>query len=309
MKRIITFRRRDENGFVVVAVLWILTALATLATIYAIYVSNAVTASRLHDDRIQGQSLMAAAIDLAVYHLSTVEDNARPPHGIFNFRLDGARVLTEFTTETARIDLNTAPKDLLAGLFVALGASRDNGEFFAERVIGWRTSAGEDSKETESYRVAGVPYDPRGGPFVHLGELWLVRGLPPQLVEAALPHLTVYSGQAGINVLAADPLAVAALPGFTPESLKTFLSARAASRPDGQPAISMLAAPAQSMINLSVSHTFRVTIRADLDNGRQVLGTAVIMIQVGEDEPFRVLSWADSTDGSSLYELPRAASR
>ena len=303
-------RKRAANGFVVVAVLWILAALATMASVYAMYVSNSVTAARLHDDRIQAQALMSAALDLTTYHLNAVSEQERPTRGVFTFRLGGARVATEFTSEAARIDLNSAPKDLLMGLFIALGASRDNADFFAERVIGWRTAAGdENNKEAEAYRVAGLPYAPRGRPFVHVGELWLLLGLPPQLVERAMPYLTVFSGQAGINALDAAPLAVAALPGMDPQRLKAFLSQRTVSRRDGQPAISMLGAAAQSMVTIDGGAAYRVTIQADLENGRQIVGTAVILITVGEDEPFSVLSWAESTDGSTLYELPRTASR
>jgi general secretion pathway protein K len=305
-----TDRRRAANGFVVVAVLWILAALATLASVYAIYVANSVTAARIHDDRIQAQALISAALDLAAYQLNAASDATRPTRGVFNVRLGGAQAAAEFVSETARIDLNAASKDLLAGLFIALGASPDIAEDFADRVIGWRTPAGdENNKEAEAYRVAGLPYDPRGAPFAHAGELWLVRGLPPQLVERALPYLTVFSGQAGINALDAAPLAVAALPGMNPERLRAFLNQRAVGRREGELALGLLGAAAQSMVAIGAGKAFRVTVQAELENGRQVTGTAVILILVGEDEPFRVLSWADSTDGSTLYELPRTALR
>jgi general secretion pathway protein K len=292
-----------------VAVLWILAALATFASIYAVYVSNAVAAARLHDDRIQSQALLSAALDLTAYQLIGTSETERPSRGSFTFRLGGAAARVDFSSESGRIDLNSAPKDLLAGLFTALGAAPPNADYFADRVIGWRTPQGDDGKEAEAYRVAGLSYGPRGALFSHVAELWLVFGLPPQLVERALPYLTVFSGQAGINALAAEPLVVAALPGMNPQSLKAFLSLRAAGGQDGQAAVRLLNAAAQSMVSLEASRAYRVTINADLGNNRRIAGTAVVLIQVGEDEPFRVLSWADSTDGSVLYELPRTGSR
>ena len=45
--------QRHDEGFIVVAVLWILAALATLAAAYAIYVANTVSGARVHDDRIR----------------------------------------------------------------------------------------------------------------------------------------------------------------------------------------------------------------------------------------------------------------
>src|SRR5205814_2073315 len=52
---------RRNDGFIVVAVLWILAALATLASVYAVYVSNTAFSSRVNDDRIQAQGLVSAA--------------------------------------------------------------------------------------------------------------------------------------------------------------------------------------------------------------------------------------------------------
>lgn len=304
-----TIRRRAPDGFIVVAVLWILAALATLASVYAIYVANSVIATRLHDDGIQAHALMSAAIDLSTYQLTSVSEQDRPLRGVFNLRLGGANVAVEFSSEAARIDLNSAQKDLLTGLFVACGAPRNDADDYADRVIAWRTPAGDGSKEAEYYRVAGLAYNPREAPFAHVGELWLVQGLPPQLVERALPYLTVFSGQAGINVLAAAPLAVAALPGMNPERLDAILSQRAGGQGDRQRVLGLLGAAAQSMVTTEVGKAFRVTIQANLENGRRIIATAVILILIGEDEPFRVLSWIDNTDGSTLDELPRTALR
>jgi hypothetical protein len=43
---------------------------------------------------------------------------------------------------------------------------------------------------------------------------------PPALIDCALPYLTVYSGQAGVNVFGAAPEVLSALPGITPERLR-----------------------------------------------------------------------------------------
>src|ERR1700704_3930748 len=113
---------RARNGFIVVAVLWILAALATLASIYASYVATTVIASRVNDERIQAHALISAAVELAAYQLSASSQEPRQTRGAFNFRASNADIAVEFRSEAARIDLNQAPKPLLAGLFAALGA-------------------------------------------------------------------------------------------------------------------------------------------------------------------------------------------
>src|SRR5262249_33814266 len=133
-----SIRSRSSEGFIVVAVLWILAALATLASVYAIYVSNTVSAARVNDDRIQAQALVSAALELTAYQLTAADEETRPSRGTFGFRMGGAGVAVEFRSEAARIDLNAAPKELLAGLFIALRARPPDPALFAAPLLGWR---------------------------------------------------------------------------------------------------------------------------------------------------------------------------
>ena len=146
-----------------------------------------------------------------------------------------ARVSVTFRSEAARIDLNAAPKGLLAGLMVGLGANPSNAAGYADRILAWRapTEAGEDDPENSSYRTSGVAYVPRHAPFPAAEELWLVRGIPPPVIERMLPFVTVFSNMASINVLDAAPQVVAALPGMTPETLAggAVAARRSAARP------------------------------------------------------------------------------
>src|SRR5882724_2388861 len=127
-------RRTSRNeGFIIVAVLWILAALATLASIMAVYVINAANAFTVHDERLQAEAFTRAAIELAVYNIS--RDAAAPlTRGNFVFRIGNASVSTEFISETARIDLNAASRELLAGLFTGIGAPPAAAASYAERI-------------------------------------------------------------------------------------------------------------------------------------------------------------------------------
>src|SRR6185503_11379950 len=97
------FRARSADaGFIIVAVLWILAALATLATVIAVYIINAATAFAVHDERVQAEALTRAAIELSLYNI--VRDAQQPPtRGSFAFRIGTANVATEFNSELARI--------------------------------------------------------------------------------------------------------------------------------------------------------------------------------------------------------------
>ncbi|HML12926.1 MAG TPA: type II secretion system protein GspK [Xanthobacteraceae bacterium] len=290
--------KESRDGFIVVAVLWMLGALATLASIYAVYVINTATAMGVNDDRVQAEGLMTAALELTAYRLTATDADNRPSRGDFSFRLGRAAVAVDFRSEAGRIDLNNAPKELLAGLFAGLGAKYADALYYADRVIGWRTSQDPDrpNEEASAYRSAGLSYGPRQAPFAHVGELALVLGLPPFLVERALPFVTVFSGRAEVNVLAAAPEVVAAVPGMTPDRLYAVLS-QVGRGPQNAQFLQNLVGD-KSGITIEAGKTARVAVRMDFATGRRVGGEAVILIGSGEArEPFRVLSWRDDFDG------------
>jgi general secretion pathway protein K len=133
---------KGESGFILIVVLWVLGALAALAATYLVYADNAAFATRINDDRLRIRNAISTGIELTAYKLLAAPDDARPPRGAFTVRLARSTVSVTFVSEGARIDLNAAPKGLLAGLFTAVGVKSSDAATFADRIVGWRTKAG-----------------------------------------------------------------------------------------------------------------------------------------------------------------------
>ena len=153
--------KESERGFILVAVLWILSALAVLSAVYSIYVSNAAVAAHVTDDGVNAEAAVRAGVELVAYELTAAPDSSgsaqpaaapqssgsaqltaasessRPAQGGFAFRLGRSRIKVSFIAEGARIDLNAAPKKLLVGLFEAIGAKSEDADAFADRIVGW----------------------------------------------------------------------------------------------------------------------------------------------------------------------------
>ncbi|MDX6584923.1 MAG: ral secretion pathway protein [Solirubrobacterales bacterium] len=296
----LALRHGDQNarGFIVVAVLWILAALSALVLIYLSYVTNTAVVVAAATDRVQTDALATAGVELAAYQLTAVGQEARPSSGTFNARIGAARVAVTFRSEAARIDLNAAPKALLAGLIMGLGGAPANAADYADRIMAWRapTEAGEDDPETSSYRTAGIAYAPRHAPFPQAEELWLVRGIPPAVVERMLPFVTAFSNMGSINIADAAPQVVAALPGMTPERLQAVLSQRGDPRLDPRSLVAMAGGEAAT---LAASRAYRMTVVIDFDSGRRSAAEVVILLLDEGDEPYRVLSWRNAADGST----------
>jgi len=284
----------SERGFVIVAVLWLVAALAALAVIFSAYLSSSARAIALNDSALETEALVSAGVELTAYQLRLPREDARPSQGSFRARLNGSELAVTFVSEAARVDLNAAPKELLANLLTVLGAAQDDARQFADRIVGWRTKATPErvGNEDALYLAAGRSYTPRQAPFAHVNELGLVLGLPPALVERALPFVTVFSGAPGVDPLSAPPEVIAALPGMTPLSLKQFLSDRAA-LPSDPAAIAAALGEAKALGTVRKSQAYRLLIRVHLQNGRNTASEVVISLR-GEEDPYRVLSWQDN---------------
>jgi general secretion pathway protein K len=295
----------QQSGFILVAALWILAALAVLTVTFTVYLSSSARALRLDDETVRTEALISAGIELTAYRLLLGKDDERPAQGAFRLRLGDDELDVSFLTEASRIDLNAAPKDMIANFFTVLGAKSDAAQEYAQRVVAWRKkpsgSTGVQSEEA-LYAAAGRNYPPRLAPFVHVDELALVLGPPPGLVERALPFVTVFSGAAGVDVLTAAPEVVAALPGMTPLALKDFLASRAG-LPREPTAIAQALGPASASAAVPKNKAWRARIVARSAAGWRSASTVVIVPGGGENVPYRVVSRQD--DGRSGREAAR----
>ena len=285
---------RSEAGFVLVAVLWILAALATLASIYSSYTINTAAQSRVADDRVQAEASIRAGVEMAVFRQLALPEKTRPARGGFDLRVGRTGVAVRFRSEAARIDLNAAPVDLLTGLFTAVGVDPARAETFAERIVGWRTKAtagadanaagGSDGKEDKAakedrlYAEQHMPYPPRHAPFDNALELSLLPGISLAVVERVLPFVTVFSGRPEVDVLSADPTVLAALPEMTPQILGGVLNARVNDPGDGRALLALLG-PAKTHATADRSKALRASISVEFDNGRRVHAEVVFRLK------------------------------
>jgi general secretion pathway protein K len=284
-------RRRRSDGFILVAVLWMLGGLATLALIYSAYLGDSTLALSVNDERIVSESLVLGAVELAAYHLLDAEQEKRPTRGTFSTRLGDANVRVDFISEAARIDLNAAPKELLSGLFVVLGAREPDAGLYADRIIGWRTppKPGAQDTETPFYRAAGLSYSARGAPFANASELWLVAGLPPALVERAMPFVTVFSGRPDVDIRNAAPEVIAALPPGQSQQNPSSAGPNAAAQ-SAQASAGNNGAPAGG--GTGGGNAFRLQVHLAFANGQRTASEIVILLD-GDDDPYHILAWRD----------------
>jgi general secretion pathway protein K len=106
----------------------------------------------------------------------------------------------------------------------------------------------------------------------------------------------VFSNLATINVLDAAPQVLAALPNMTPEGMQSVLTQRGDPTLDPRSLIGMAGGEGAT---IEGSKAYRINVEAELPDGRRSGAEIVILLLEGGDEPYRVLSWRNASDGST----------
>ncbi|TWB96018.1 general secretion pathway protein K [Bradyrhizobium macuxiense] len=298
-------RSPANRGFVIVAVLWILLALSSLAIIFSAYLAASARALAASDVSLQTEALVSAGLELTAYQLTLTDEKTRPQYGAFHFGLDDASINVSFTSEAGRVDLNYASKEMLIGLFVVLGASKDAASEYADRIVGWRTRPAPGSENVEAARYNALGYSPRQGLFTHVNELALVAGIPEAFVDRVLPFVTVFNGSPDVDpkiaapevVLAMDKVSGKAQDGFGASALGSNVLGSNAAAPNGLAAASQGPNP-QSAASTAQSPCYRIAIAIRFRNGHRTTSEAVIALG-DKVEPYRVLSWQNDLEPRS----------
>ena len=241
--------RRAQRGSILLYVVW---AIALLSLFAASIASRALFSLGL-TDRLSDQlrtsyiargAAQYAALTLAADETQTIDGLsdawANNPGGFQDRPLgegwftitapsaDEAGVRYGLIDEERRINLNTAPDDVLQQLAELVGMREDEAVQWAAAVQDWRDPDDRElprGAEGIYYRSLPDGYDCHNGPFEHTEELLLVRGTTPEFYARLKPHVTAY-GTGHLNLNTATPLAIAAL-GMNRAGTEGFLAFQA----------------------------------------------------------------------------------
>jgi general secretion pathway protein K len=291
-----------NRGSMLVLVLFLAGVLSVFAAVAAMAMRAAQNSSRGFAEGMRAEEMAHGAIEQAVAQAGGIIANM---NGVTTAIYGETQVLVTARNESARIDLNFASPTLLAGLFVQLGVPVDQATTYAARVVDWRD---EDDKveqggaERSAYRGQGRVDGPRNGPFVHVAELGLVLGIPPQVAAAAAPYVTVASGHEQINPMLADPHVLMAIPGVSANGVRDFLAQRAKLGATFKSLITSLGKVEEFVAeDPGVAVRFEAQVRLAPNNERRF--EAVVYVPPGDNEPFRIVAW-DANPPERLRALP-----
>jgi len=275
----------SQRGVALLLVLWACTLLAILLGGYAALARTEGLQARYQFAQTQAHYAAEAGLMRAAYGLQSPQPEQRwvGDGRAYTFRYDGATVSVRAIDEGGKVDLNAASPEVLQGLFQAAGLKPDQAQALADRVVDWRNPVGlegEAASQRAAYAANGRDYGPRNGPFASVEELQMVLGMTPALYRQVAPVVTIWAGGASPDPNTAPPLALAAIPGMTPEQQRMIEAARQRNANDPR-------------LVLSNGTTHSIRSEATLADGTRAILRATVRLQAGQAQPYAVLRWQE----------------
>jgi len=232
---------RHERGFVLLAVLLVLTLLAVVVTELAVSARLEASMVRSYRDEVLGRHLAEAAVQQAIREIATPAQVAALDDAgqlIFYRALPGqttptrlpalprARVALgpgEFSyrlaDESARLAINTVDAGRVDRLLEALGVDRTQRDIITDSIQDWRDPNELHrlhGAESAFYLALPVPYRARNANLQDAAELLQIRGVTSELYRGAgdrpgLGELVTAAAVSTVNLNTASPLVLAAL--------------------------------------------------------------------------------------------------
>jgi general secretion pathway protein K len=228
---------RLKQGSVLIGVLWALFFLTALALVINVSITPQLTLAASLRDRLSLRYLAEAGVQRSILKLRSDETeeydalNESWAHHeeVFKdiFLTDGGYFSVEYeinaedeeeggkryglTDEERKINVNTAPVDVLTRVFEIVGeVSHQEATVIAESMVDWRDEDDdpmENGAEDNYYEGLEAPYTCKNANFNILDELLLVRGITQELFDHVKSYLTVYgAGMVNINTTDASIL-------------------------------------------------------------------------------------------------------
>lgn len=282
-------------------VLWATAGMALLATGLVRAATGEVR--RSHDDVLQVEARLAIdsgfARAIAAVRDSDPERRWLPDGTVRVVELERARIAIRVEDEAARIDLNAAGPELLQGLLVAIGGSRDQVQPVVDAILDWRDEDHERSlqgAERAEYAAAGRDFGPADGPFLATAELRSVLPVTPDLFRRIAPFVTVFTGASTVDPLWAPREVLLALPGVGEADVARIEAERRKKPPPQTQDIAQLLPDATAVIGPAQRPLLRITIDAEVDGRVRRTASIVAVLDDNAEQARLAPRWATVLD-------------
>jgi general secretion pathway protein K len=318
---------RNDDGMILIALLWILTALAVIALSFAregyLETEAAHNAQAMKSAHFIAQAGIAETAYKLIWKRSSaslqtaVSDDTVDPLdlGKSSGSLNGGQYNVNVQDESGKLSVNDATDEQLRVLLAAAAFEQADIDVIADSIQDWRDidkTPKTNGAEDDYYQSLNPPYKARNGRLEIIEELLLVRGVTPEFFYGRPEkrsdgskgykyglsrYLTVYSTNGGsINVNCA-PIPVLMSTGMPADVAQAIYEWRQTKPFKNIQDISqalpvIVSATYQRYLNVAPSRTYTLTSSAHAANSKaKSVIRAVINL---EQLPYRVVYWNEN---------------
>jgi general secretion pathway protein K len=239
----------SEQGVILIALLWVLTALSLLALNLAFTVRTEANAAQASGEAEKCYFYARGGLEAALYRIIFPDKDEERQKNLFPYAggMNHYWMSNVDTTchvavldEAGKIDLNFAKQETLERLLRNIGVKDPLNSSLAEAIVKWRephirsASDADDSSSTPSEEM-------KHRPFTSVEELLLIKGMTQEILygipkrkedgkvevrRGLAEYVTVYSGSIQININYAEPEVIGALPGLDLDTAQMVVRAR-----------------------------------------------------------------------------------
>lgn len=254
--------RHSERGFILITVL-IFAALLTSLLLGILEISSSyIFSAAAFSAAARADELGRTAADLVAQQTMSRDPNAKRG-GSFVVHLKGADVFVDYLSETARIDVNAGPPELLVALFKAVGIESAEAEAIGERIKAFRASAApsNDQQPPSSHASQGKASAPMLIEYeTQIADAWK---MSPEAMQKVVPYLTVANPSGKVDPLLACRLVIEAV--FEDEmQADDFVRQRAHGFARETDALLLIPLGARGYVDFSPAKAFRAEVRVHL---------------------------------------------
>jgi general secretion pathway protein K len=294
-----------ERGSIMLVALWGIALIAALLTVAGLntrtevrVAANSIAASRARVAAEAGTQLGLARLLRRQTDVGAVFDGTPE-----TWSDGGVTVEIAIADEGGKIDINQAPRELLTGLFIAVGRPEFEANLLACNILDRRGTPSPACPEPASSPI-GRHRDYR---FTAPEELAQLAGFDEALYDAIADSVTVMTGASAIDPLVAPRTVLLALPGATEGMVDSYISDRRSWR--GMPGTNELlkAMPGAGFLTLSPRRDFTIRAVARAGAARYRAELQVRLTGVAK-RPYAVTAWrAPPVDRGERQAAPARA--
>jgi general secretion pathway protein K len=317
---------KNEAGIALFLVLWVLTLLSVIVGEFCYAMRTEVNITRNFKEMTQSYYMAAAGLNMAICQLianqgkpfgPTSEDDEA--HDSIRWRVNAeipaiafgqGQYKVRIDNESGKINLNTAGHELLTLMLNGFELDDTDQNIIVDSILDWRDKDNLhriNGAENEYYLSLPDPYHCKNGDFDSIGELLLVRGMNPEIFYGGIKdRVTLYPEvtakekiQSRININAAPPSLLPALPGMTEDLVQNLTEYRKeADITSMTDLIEILGIETYTAINrfitLEPCAYFTIQSMGSMKDGTIKQGIqALIKLNVREQKKYKILQWTD----------------